>query len=99
MVVLVNCKQIFAESSRAIVWGRGLFWSGFGIRSKEDVVVKVVGNHKSVFFISQSGMKEGTLFFLMAWHKGISLNCVFLFDMLNVYFLLSLYFLMYSNTP
>lgn len=98
MVVLINCKQIFAESSRAIVWERGSFWSGFGIRCKEDVI-KVVGDQKSVFFISPSGMEEGILFYFLVWRKSVSLNCVFFFDTLNVHFLVSLYILMYSDTP
>lgn len=97
MVVLINRKQIFAESSRAIVCERSLFWSGFGIRCKEDVIIKVVWDQKSVFFISQSGTVKGILFFFR--HKSVSLNCVSFSDTLNVHFLISLYFLMYSDTP
>lgn len=96
MVVLVNCKQIFAETSRTVVWERGLFWSDYGMRSKEGIVIKVMGDQKSVFFISQSGMEEVIFFFLLLFlWLGIKVfPCVFFFDILNVHFLVSLYFLM-----
>lgn len=51
------------------------------------------------YFLFLSGMEKWILFFFLVWHKSGSLNCVFFFDFLNVHFLVSLYFLMYSDIP
>lgn len=86
MVVLINCKQFFADSSRAIVCERrDLFWSGFGIRCKEDAVVKVMGDRRSVFSSSLTSVEDEIFFFFLAWDKSVSLNCVFFFDVLSAF--------------
>lgn len=77
--------------------GKGFILEWFWYE-KEGVVIKVVGDEKSVFFISQSGMEEVMCSCSLASHKSVSLNCVFFFDVLNVHFLVGLYFLMYNDT-
>jgi len=64
MVVLINSKQFFTDSNRAIVceW-RDLFWSWFGSRCKEEAFFEEMGAQRSVFSTSLTSIKEKILFF------------------------------------
>lgn len=84
MVVLLNHKQFFADSRRVLVCERrDLSWSGFDIRCKEDAVIKVMADQRSVFSASLTSVENEILLFFLAWDKSISLNYVGFFSLMH----------------
>lgn len=67
MVVLINCKQCFADSSRVLDVKEkihSLVVLLLDVRSKQDVVSAVMGHLTSVSSASRTSMEEEILFLL-----------------------------------